>query len=45
MEVVKNIPEKTIQKFLSEIKHIDEIPIELFINYIKNLLYKTEPIL
>lgn len=44
-EIVKDISPKQLNKFLTEIKHIDEIPIENFINYIKNLLYNTEPML
>lgn len=44
-EVVKSVSPRKLQKFLSEIKHIDEIPIEMFINYIRNLLYKSEPML
>lgn len=44
-EIVKDVSPRQLNKFLTEIKHIDEIPIENFINYIKNLLYNTEPML
>lgn len=44
-EIQKTQSTRSLKKYISEIKHIDEIPIEQFIKWMTNLLYESEPIL